>query len=323
MNNSQTPMISVVCMTYNHEKYIGKALDGFLMQKTDFPFEVIVHDDASTDNTAQIIKDYENKYPAVIKSIIQKENQYSQGVASDEKFVFPILRGKYVAICEGDDYWIDPYKLQKQYDVLEAHPEIDMCAHAAYITYFDSDKKQSAISPAKNERIFSAEEVIAGGGRFVATASLLYRRELNEPVPPFRQHLPIDYMLQIQGSLRGGMYYISDFMSVYRSGSTDSWSEKMNNNKQLRIDFNNKIISALSELDAYSDSKFSEAVKSVKLRTQLENICMQRDYQKLKSGEINMYYKNLSIFEKGKIALKRYFPFLENLRYKISKSIYR
>ena len=114
------PMVSICCITYNHENYIKKALDGFLMQKTNFAFEILINDDASTDGTTNIIRSYESKYPDMIKPIYQIENQYSKGIRSIYGFFnFPRAKGKYIAMCEGDDYWIDPNKLQTQVDFLE------------------------------------------------------------------------------------------------------------------------------------------------------------------------------------------------------------
>lgn len=121
-------LVSVCCTAYNHAKYIRSCLDGFVNQKTDFKYEVIVHDDASTDNTANIIREYADKYPEIIKPIFQK-NQYSKGVPIYEKFIFPKCTGKYIAYCEGDDYWCNENKLQKQVDVLERNPEYVACVH--------------------------------------------------------------------------------------------------------------------------------------------------------------------------------------------------
>ena len=108
-------MVSVICNTYNHEKYIKSALDGFVMQKTNFEYEVLIHDDASTDSTADIIREYEKKYPDIIKPIYQSENQYSKKVPISKTYQYSRAKGKYIAICEGDDYWTDPFKLQKQF----------------------------------------------------------------------------------------------------------------------------------------------------------------------------------------------------------------
>src|SRR5690606_24868156 len=115
------PLVSICCITYNHVKYIRQCLDGFLIQKTNFSYEIIVHDDASTDGTAEIIKEYVKRFPNIFIPICQTENQHSKGIRGVfAKFVFPKSNGKYIAMCEGDDYWTDPLKLQKQVDILES-----------------------------------------------------------------------------------------------------------------------------------------------------------------------------------------------------------
>ena len=122
MNGDSRPlMVTIQCLTYNHEPYIRQCLDGFVMQKTNFRFEAIVHDDASTDGTADIIREYAEKYPDIIKPIIETENQYSKHDGSLDRIMDEHTHGKYVAFCEGDDYWIDPLKLQKQVDFLESN----------------------------------------------------------------------------------------------------------------------------------------------------------------------------------------------------------
>lgn len=122
-------MVSVCVLSYNHEKYIRKCLDGIVMQNTSFPIEVWVHDDASTDSSGNIIKEYQQRYPDIIKPILQKQNQYSKGGGILVRHVFPKCNGKYIALCEGDDYWTDPLKLQKQVDFLEAHLNYSVCWH--------------------------------------------------------------------------------------------------------------------------------------------------------------------------------------------------
>ena len=122
-----TPLVSIVCITYNQVGYIQRCLEGFLMQKTNFEYEILVNDDASDDGTPQIIEEYERQYPNLFRVIYQKENQYSKGISPWFDILFPIAKGKYIAICEGDDYWTDPYKLQEQVDFLETNPEYGMC----------------------------------------------------------------------------------------------------------------------------------------------------------------------------------------------------
>lgn len=124
MNNEI--LVSIICTAYNHEAYIQYALDSFVMQKTTFNFEIIVSDDASTDNTAFIIKQLENRYPELFKTFYHSENQYSKKIPFFYNELVYAAKGKYIAICEGDDYWTDPYKLQKQIDFLEENPEFGL-----------------------------------------------------------------------------------------------------------------------------------------------------------------------------------------------------
>ena len=134
-------LVSINCIAYNHEKYIAQAIESFLMQITDFKYEILIHDDASTDNTAKIIKEYERKYPEIIKVIYQKKNQYSQG-KKVSLFNVKRARGKYIAVCEGDDYWTDRHKLQKQVNYMENNPECGLCFRT--VSIFD-DKSQKII----------------------------------------------------------------------------------------------------------------------------------------------------------------------------------
>ena len=122
-------IISIICLTYNHVPYIKQCLDGFLMQESTFPIEIIIHDDASTDGTQDILLEYQKKYPHLFHLILQAENQYSKGVNIFLDYLIPQIKGKYIALCEGDDYWTDPYKLQKQISFLEKYPSYSICCH--------------------------------------------------------------------------------------------------------------------------------------------------------------------------------------------------
>ena len=138
------PIVSICCITYNHSLYIKDAIEGFLKQRTSFNFEIIIHDDASTDETKAIIEKYVSKYPNKINFFYQTENQYSKGVRGiAAKFTFPQARGKYIALCEGDDYWTDPHKLQKQVDFLEKNKEYSSCAHASFCIYMSKNGNQT------------------------------------------------------------------------------------------------------------------------------------------------------------------------------------
>ena len=149
-NIKQSPLVSITCLTYNHAPYLRQCLDGFVMQKTSFPIEILIYDDASEDGTQDIIREYERKYPDLIKPIYQTENQYSKGVKVEFVYNYPRAKGKYIAFCEGDDYWTDPNKLQKQIDFLERHQEHVMCSHQ-YKLYFQKEKiMDHAIRPIGN-----------------------------------------------------------------------------------------------------------------------------------------------------------------------------
>lgn len=163
--------VSVYCCTYNHEKYIRDALEGFFMQKTDFDWKLVIHDDASTDGTQDIIREYIDKYPERIVSILQTENQYSQGIDIN-KIMSKYLKGKYIATCEGDDYWTDPYKLQKQYDFLQQNPEFSGCYHNIVELNNEGEQVTSKEFPYKEE--FEVEKKINAKLQG-QTASAFYR----------------------------------------------------------------------------------------------------------------------------------------------------
>ena len=141
-------LVTIKCAVYNHEQYLKQCLDGFVMQKTNFRFEVILHDDASSDSSAKIIREYTEKYPDLIIPICESENQYSKGgFELMAKIMDEHIRGKYIAICEGDDYWTDPYKLQKQVDYLESHPECGLVY--TQINQFDQETQKLSLGWAR------------------------------------------------------------------------------------------------------------------------------------------------------------------------------
>lgn len=308
-------MVSIICITYNQESYIRDALNGFVMQKTNFKFEVLIHDDASTDNTPGIIKEFEEKYPDIIKPIYQTENQYSKRVPIIKLFGVDRAKGKYIAYCEGDDYWTDELKLQKQFDVLESHPEVDICAHAANMVCADNTSEiLKVISPVETDGILSAEEVILGEGGFVATNSLMYRKSLYDDQLPFWRSRGLDYALQIAGSLRGGMYFLAENMSDYRYMAKNSWTSKNAGNIERKLNNCNNVINMLEQLNIDTNNKFEQAInKRIKNNKFIMGIVKQ-DNKLLISDEYKEFFKELSFADRLKIRLKAYFPFLLNIK---------
>jgi glycosyltransferase involved in cell wall biosynthesis len=229
---SRDCVASIVCTTYNQEKHIGDALHGFLSQKTSFPFEIIIHDDASTDDTANIVRAFAARYPAIIKPILQVENQYSKGGFKPAPFAARSSQGLYIALCEGDDYWIDENKLQCQVDALELNADVDFSFHAAYVLTHGSEAKLLSWAYGENGRLSLDTLLNARIGSFAPTASYVFRRRVFDDLPPwFIPDAPVgDFFLERYGALRGGALYFKKPMSVYRSMSPGSWTVNIKKN---------------------------------------------------------------------------------------------
>ncbi|MBF9253840.1 glycosyltransferase [Pontibacter sp. 172403-2] len=200
------PLVSIVSLTYNHEPFIRKALDGFIMQKTDFPFEVVIHDDASTDRTQEIIKEYEKEYPDIIKPIYQSVNQKSIGDGIVTRTAFAAAHGKYIALCEGDDFWTYERKLQEQIDFLEANPEYVMSFHDALVIHQNKEDKtetfRERFEQLQQRTTFNHKDVV--NGWFMPTASMVYRNDLFDKWPDwFYKVYSGDYTLQLMISQHG------------------------------------------------------------------------------------------------------------------------
>lgn len=206
------PKVSIVCTVYNHEPYLRQCFEGFVMQKTTFPFEILVNDDCSPDGSAVIMREYEAKYPRLFRCVYQKENQYSKGLLPWFEVLFPMAKGEYIAICEGDDYWTDPYKLQKQVDFMDAHAEYIACFHNARVFNGHSTGLFNPLDENHNPTI---EDIIKRRW-FISTQTLFYRNVLNE-YPIWRKGVKNeDYLLELLLAQKGHFYYMDDIMAVYR-----------------------------------------------------------------------------------------------------------
>lgn len=224
---NKAPLLAIRCLTYNHEPYIRQCLEGFIIQKTSFPFIAIVHDDASTDKTAEIIEEYALKYPDIIKPILEKENQYSKHDGSLGRILNNAIPEsvKYIAMCEGDDYWIDPNKLQKQVCFLENNPEHTLCFHNAKIIYGNKELEQHYRLIHKDtfynieDRDYSNVEIYENW--IIPTASVVFKKEiLNSDIyqkainsGKFRYG---DIILFLSCCHYGKIRGFKDIMSVYR-----------------------------------------------------------------------------------------------------------
>lgn len=301
-------MVSIICETYNHESYITDAIESFLMQKTHFLYEILIHDDASTDKTPEIIKQYEAKYPDLIKPIYQTENQYSRGVQV-ERINEKRAKGKYIAICEGDDFWSNPYKLQKQVDYMEKNAACSMCVHAAYRVSPNKTKLKSHVKPNQGNKVFTVEEVIEGGGGLFATNSIIYPAMFREYRPDFYNNAPVgDYPLAIYLALQGTVFYIDEYMSAYRVGVKGSWTKDALSTIKKRVAIYEKIATMLDELNIFTGYKYDLPIKKTKKHNQFKSMLEQGLFKEVKTGEFKQIYSDLNIKMKIKIFVKQYCP---------------
>lgn len=220
---SQPLMVSIRCLAYNHEKFIRETLEGFVMQKTNFRFEAIVHDDASTDGTAEIIREYAEKYPDIIKPIYETENQYSKKDGSLFRITHEACKGKYIAFCEGDDYWTDPYKLQKQVDFLETHPDFVMCSHV-FKTYKEDSKIFELGLDVKEDVVYDFDSYVSRNYWYTQPLTCIYKSSafhLNEYLKyKYSKDVTLFYHLLKKGK---GLC-MKDCMAVYRVHKGGIWA---------------------------------------------------------------------------------------------------
>lgn len=254
MSSNQEVMVTVLCLTYNHMAYIKQCLDGFLMQDTSFKFEVIVHDDASTDGTTEILKEYVLKYPDIIRPIIETENQYTKvGFSGMFLQMSRKSNGKYIALCEGDDYWTDPYKLQKQVDFLESHPDYVMCSHRFNQYIQDKNLLEEEKDLTFQGVDYDLKNLICGQW-LTQTLSVVYRCEALNLESFALYGISYDIILFYALLKNGKGYCFPDIMGVYRVHKGGIWSGVSLNNQRL-MDFKQRL--AIYKVEKSDDAAMS------------------------------------------------------------------
>ena len=290
MNN--LPLVSISCITYNHASYIKECIVGFLVQKTNFNFEVLIHDDHSTDGTEEIIKEYAKQYPDIIKPLFEKENQYSLGKPiGSAVWNLPRARGEYIAICEGDDYWTDPYKLQKQVDFLESHPDYGMC-YTKVKRFVPKNNKFIDEWGGPNETM---DKLLIENTIPTLTAvfhKAIYYNYLTEIHPSKRGWLMGDYPIWLYFAQNSKIKFINETTGVYRI-CTESASHSNDLEKIIR--FNN----------SYHD-----------IRTWYNSRQNTVPQKKLDQNQAVLLF-NSSVFRSSKEYAKLYYKRIENKTLKI------
>lgn len=323
-NTNSEVMVTVFCLTYNHEPYIQQALEGFCKQETDFTFEILVHDDASTDRTADIIREYVERYPTIIRPFFESENQYSQRKPVIPRILFPQARGKYLAWCEGDDFWTDPKKLQRQVEALEQNPGCVACfcnvtkidINGNNIGYMSSIEKTGIIKSDNYLRYC----LYPGGLRtlpfqlsgFVIRADIYAR--YTSKTPEYRKYFDVgDIPLFLYCGVQGDIYYFKEEMSCYRTGNQYSitgtiHSSREQNRKHYEIEKK-----ALLYFDEYTDRRFhEEAEKGASLR---DFIIYKKTHniKEMLKPEMRTFFRELSTRQKIKELLFGFFPWSETI----------
>lgn len=266
---SSSPLVSIVCLTYNEEEFVRDTLDSFLAQETNFPYEVLVYDDASQDKTPDILYEYANKYPDIIRLTLYPENNFKKGLGFlglREGFIE--ARGQYIAYCEGDDYWCDSQKLQKQVDFLETHPGFEVCAHETLIRN-DFDKREDGILFSRTKvnlfidrtkrHIYHLDDTFTGN--IFHISSMMFRRidfHWPEWICQIKAMDMVCFMLLAE---KGDIYVLPDIMSVYRHNQKSITSS--NAEFQNQISFNDASIEILEKMDEYWNGKYSHSIKKI------------------------------------------------------------
>ena len=314
------PLVSICCLAYNQAEYIRKALDGFVGQKTSFPYEVLIHDDASSDGTADIIREYAGRYPDVIKPVLQTENQYSQGFTNiSGTYNFPRAQGKYIAMCEGDDFWTDTGKLQRQVDFMEANPECSLVFHSARIQVEGRALTERWMRPYRGDRRLSPEEVIDKTSGY-PTASLLFRKEMVKALPDYYVNAPIaDIPLQMMAASRGWVYYMDRPMCVYRLGGSYSWTElmKQGDRQEKAERYYRQMRQMYREFDVDTGGRFHETAVHAVRRIYFLTKVNTKDYRLVLSRDYREFYRELNLRTRFFIRLEAAAPGLYRLMYKL------
>lgn len=322
MSGRLSILVSVNCTTYNHEDFIGEAIESFLNQITNFKYEILIGEDCSTDNTREIVEHYANLHPDKIRIITSPTNV---GARKNSQRLIQNSIGKYIAECEGDDYWTDPYKLQRQVDYMEKHPNCTLCFHAAEIIKAPSKKTNRLIRPYYTDQVSPMRDIILGGGGFCPTPSLFYPKKLMENPPSFYVTAPIgDYPMQMLLASSGYAYYMDKSMCAYRSGVEGSWTNRMmlsSNNREKVILINSGIIKLLKGFNKFTEFKYEDDIAKVQEGLEYELFILQK--KKVNIKNISNYSYSYKIRVHFKVFLRCNYPklFMKLSSLKTTKSI--
>ena len=308
--------ISIIMVTYGHEKYIREAIEGILMQRGDFNFELIIANDASPDATNQIVSEILKNHTNSDK-ICYIEQEKNIGMMPNFIFALQQAQGDYIALCDGDDYWTDPYKLQKQVDFLEANPDYVLSFHKVKILKPNGDLEEDFITNVPEN--YEIQETLARLGNYIHTPSVVFRNVIKEFSPEFSLSPIGDYFLYMLMSERGKLKYIEEEMAVYREG-VGIWSAKTDYFRNLKTAYtlalivkslpnNQKVVEIfISRIILFID-RFESEIKSedlIYINTCEEVELRLFDYFLNKNKQVKLQtIQNISTYQLLKVMIRR------------------
>lgn len=321
-------VMSICCLVYNHEKYLRKMLDSLVCQKTDFKYEILINDDASTDKSPEIIKEYQQKYPDLIKPVFQTENQYSKKVPMSNTFLFPRVKGEFVCFCEGDDFWCDENKLQEQYNIMKAHPECSICTHCIQLVKENGEYIKGHFPERKIETGIIEQEQYAQWLLAEATitfqltsycikAELIHALEADK-LPEFYKASPVGDAAILRYCLNfGKVYFLNKTMSCYRINSIGSWSLREFNTCENKINHFEKMKKMDLLYNEFSGGKFEKYIKEGQSYYDFLICQYRKNFRDLRKPEFKKFWNKLKLKTRIKYSVCVYFPIADKIWDKI------
>ncbi len=270
--------VSILCTVFNHEKFLNRCLEGFVNQKTNFDYEIIVHDDCSNDNSRKIIEEFTINYPDLMVPMYESENQFSKGVNIVGELMYPIVRGKYIACCEGDDYWNDDNKLQRQFEYMEKNEKCYLCTHNTIIHDLLGEKEDTVFNRWESIHKLNDEEAFIEWD--VHTSSYMFRKKAFDYIKVLPKVWCGDYARLLYAYSLGEVVNLPYTMSVYNYNNTEGMTY---NSKQIEINIQRMKSRAefLEAYDKYTENRFAKIItkRLTCINFDIENTTFQMNFR--------------------------------------------
>ena len=307
--------ITVIVMTYNQKDYIRESLDSILRQKINVDFNILIHDDCSSDGTSEIIDEYKKQYPDKIEVIHQKDRTYPvvgfNGMLYT--YVVPKIESDYIAYCDGDDYWTDDEKIKKQYDFMVSHPEYSMCFHSAYQLRPNNDMSSKWFI--KDEGDIDMSDIISERpGVCVATSSIFLRGEVFKDFSDWRKKYPVeDVPMYITAAMQGKIHRLKDVMCVYRQFAVGSWSAQNQGANDKMVKHLSEMKKAVLRFDEQTNEQYHDLVVKEVESFDFRIARLTNDLKTVFSKANKRFVKRLKFKERFSLKLQYRTPSLYNL----------